>query len=335
LNAIALTAGEPAGIGPDLLVMLAQQPRSMPIVAIADKELLLTRALQLQLPLAVHDYDSKADSIASVDAGSLSVHHIPLNVDCVCGELNTGNAGYVLSTLDYAVKGCQSGEYSAMVTGPLHKGIINDAGISFSGHTEYLAQQTQADPVMMLATQTATGPLRVALATTHLPLSGVSKALNADVLERALRILHRDLSSRFGIKNPRILVSGLNPHAGEGGHMGTEEIDVIEPVLRKLTKEGLQLIGPLPADTLFTPQYLDNADAVMAMFHDQGLPVLKFAGFGQAVNVTLGLPVIRTSVDHGTALDKAGTGNIDSGSLNSALIMANELVTHRLDSDAL
>ncbi len=315
--------------------MLAQKPRSMPIVAIADKELLLSRAKQLQLPLAIDEYDASAKSAVSVDAGKLSVHHIPLNAECVCGSLNTENARYVLSTLDEAVEGCRSGKYSAMVTGPLHKGIVNDAGIPFSGHTEYLAEQTQADPVMMLATQTARGPLRVALATTHLPLSAVSNALSADVLERALRILHSDLINRFGIENPRILVSGLNPHAGEGGHMGREEINVIEPVLEKLISEGLQLIGPLPADTLFTPQHLDNADAVMAMFHDQGLPVLKFAGFGQAVNVTLGLPIIRTSVDHGTALDKAGTGNIDSGSLDSALTMASELVTHRLDNNAL
>jgi 4-hydroxythreonine-4-phosphate dehydrogenase len=214
-----------------------------------------------------------------------------------------------------------------MVTAPLHKGVINDAGIAFTGHTEYLAERTNSEPVMMLAADTANGPLRVALATNHLTLSSVPKALPHDVLKRALQILHNDLINRFDIQQPRILVAGLNPHAGEGGHMGREEIDVIEPVLCELRSEGMLLTGPLPADTLFTPQHLNNADAVMAMFHDQGLPVLKYAGFGEAINITLGLPIIRTSVDHGTALDKAGTGNIDSGSLRAALSLANKLAS--------
>jgi len=323
LRAVALTPGEPAGIGPDLLIMLAQQQRVLPIVAIADAQLLNDRAQQLRLPIQIEEFDSQSDSDPTLLAGKISVHHIPTQTSVVCGELNEINS----ATLDQAVQGCQSGAYDALVTGPLHKGIINDAGIPFTGHTEYLALKTGAEPVMMLATNTVRGPLRVALATTHLPLSEVSDALTKDVLERAIRTLHHDLKHRFNIADPRILVCGLNPHAGEGGHMGTEEIDTIEPVLKALTYQGLQLLGPLPADTLFTPQHLDKADAVLAMFHDQGLPVLKFAGFGQAVNITLGLPIIRTSVDHGTALDKAGTGKIDTGSLSTALEMAGELVT--------
>lgn len=321
---IALTPGEPAGIGPDLTVLLAQQQRFEQIVVIADKSLLMSRAQQLQLPLAVHDYvDSQSE--VTTQAGALSVLHVPLNAPCTTGMLNPENASYVLSTLDQAIDGCTRQQFAAMVTAPLHKGVINDAGIAFTGHTEYLAERTHSEPVMMLAADTANGPLRVALATTHLPLSGVPAALTHNVLKRALQVLHRDLINRFEIQQPRILVAGLNPHAGEGGHMGREEIDVIEPVLSELRSEGMLLIGPLPADTLFTPQHLSNADAVMAMFHDQGLPVLKYAGFGQAINITLGLPIIRTSVDHGTALDKAGTGNIDSGSLRAALTLANKL----------
>jgi 4-hydroxythreonine-4-phosphate dehydrogenase len=323
---IALTPGEPAGIGPDLTVLLAQQQRSEQIIVIADKTLLISRAQQLQLPLAIHDY-ADSNSKVMTQAGTLSVLHVPLNAPCTAGTLNPENARYVLSTLDQAIDGCTKKQFGAMVTAPLHKGVINDAGIAFTGHTEYLAERTDSEPVMMLAADTANGPLRVALATTHLPLSGVPKALTHDVLKRALQVLHTDLINRFGIQQPRILVAGLNPHAGESGHMGREEIDVIEPVLRELRSEGMHLTGPLPADTLFTPQHLNNADAVMAMFHDQGLPVLKYAGFGEAINITLGLPIIRTSVDHGTALDKAGTGNIDSGSLSAALSLANKLAS--------
>ena len=321
---IALTPGEPAGIGPDLAVMLAQHTRKDPIVAIADKQLLQERAEILNLPLRIQEFSGNARDV-STDAQTLCVNHVPVHSPVVCGELNPQNAAYVLATLDEAVNGCVSGQYSAMTTAPLHKGVINDAGIAFTGHTEYLAEKTGNEPVMMLATDTATGPLRVALATTHLPVSAVPTALTPQVLTRALQILHAGLENRFGVKNPRILVAGLNPHAGEGGHMGREEIDVIEPVLESLRQQGMQLIGPLPADTLFTPQHLSHADAVMAMYHDQGLPVLKYAGFGDAINITLGLSIIRTSVDHGTALDKAGTGNIDSGSLDAALSLASKL----------
>jgi 4-hydroxythreonine-4-phosphate dehydrogenase len=322
---IALTPGEPAGIGPDLAVLLAQSARADEIVAIADKDLLQARASQLNLPLKMRDYDGAAS--AQEDAlGHLCVFHVPLATQAVCGQLDTRNARYVLNTLDAAVDGCMNNDFAAMVTAPLHKGVINDAGIGFTGHTEYLAQRTHSEPVMMLATETGDGPLRVALATTHLPLAQVASALTMETLTRVVCILHRDLVERFGIENPTILVSGLNPHAGESGHMGREEIDVIQPVIERLRLQGMKLIGPLPADTLFTPHHLKGADAVLAMFHDQGLPVLKYAGFGQAVNITLGLPIIRTSVDHGTALDKAGTGNIDSGSLTAALELARQLI---------
>lgn len=324
LKPIALTPGEPSGIGPDLAVMLAQQQRSARLIAIADPQLLIDRAETLGLPLQVVDADTANGSIPC-EAGVLAVHAVPLAVSCQCGQLDSRNAAYVLKTLDVAVDGCMNGTYAAMVTAPLHKGVINDAGIEFTGHTEYLAEKTNSEPVMMLATDTPAGALRVALATTHLPLKEVAATLTPVVLEQALQILHDDLVGRFGISQPRILVAGLNPHAGESGHMGREEIDVIIPVLEKLRLRGMQLEGPLPADTLFTPHHLAGADAVMAMFHDQGLPVLKYAGFGQGINITLGLPIIRTSVDHGTALDKAGTGNIDQGSLQSALALAQRL----------
>lgn len=328
LNApIALTPGEPAGIGPDLTVMLAQTRRTAAIVAIADRDVLTERAQLLGLPLRVENFDPDTAQAVSIEPGALTVKHVPITTPVECSKLDARNAGYVLAALDAAIDGCTAGQFAAMVTAPLHKGVINDAGIAFTGHTEYLAERTRSEPVMMLAADTANGPLRVALATTHLPLSAVSAALTPSVLTRALQILHLDLIERFGIENPRILVAGLNPHAGEGGHMGREEIDVIEPVLIKLRDSGMQLIGPLPADTLFTPQHLQHADAVLAMFHDQGLPVLKYAGFGEAINITLGLPIIRTSVDHGTALDKAGTGNIDSGSLMAALRLAEQLST--------
>lgn len=322
---IALTSGEPAGIGPDLTVMLAQRPRSTRLVAIADPQLLIDRAQALALPLQIVEVDSAAAQHISCKAGVLAVHPVALATSCQCGQLDPLNAPYVLETLDAAVDGCMHGHFAAMVTAPLHKGVINDAGIAFTGHTEYLAMRTASEPVMMLATDTPAGALRVALATTHLPLKDVAKTLTTGVLEQALQILHKDLVERFGISNPHILVAGLNPHAGESGHMGREEIDVIIPVLDRLRSQGMQLEGPLPADTLFTPHHLKGADAVMAMFHDQGLPVLKYAGFGQGINITLGLPIIRTSVDHGTALDKAGTGQIDQGSLHSALELAEEL----------
>lgn len=320
---IALTAGEPAGIGPDLTVMLAQADRRVPIVAIADPQLLKQRAQRLKLELNIVEFAESGK--IPLHAGALAVRPVALTVPCECTKLDARNADYVLQTLDVAVDGCLGGEYSAMVTAPLHKGVINDAGIAFTGHTEYLAERTHSDPVMMLATDTPTGALRVALATTHVPVKDVAQVLTAQGLEKNLSILHRDLVARFGIQHPHILVAGLNPHAGEGGHIGREEIEFIIPVLDKLRKAGMQLEGPLPADTLFTPHHLQQADAVMAMFHDQGLPVLKYAGFGQGINITLGLPIIRTSVDHGTALDKAGTGNIDSGSLAAALNLAEQL----------
>lgn len=305
--------------------MLAQQARSFGLIAIADENLLLDRARQLGLPLEIASVDAICSDSIPERAGTLAVHPVPLAEPCECGVLNPGNARYVLNTLDVATDGCMAGQFAAMVTAPLHKGVINDAGIAFTGHTEYLALRTASEPVMMLATGTPAGDLRVALATTHLPLKEVAAALTPDVLEKALRILHQDLTARFGIADPHILVAGLNPHAGESGHMGREEIEVIVPVLENLRKRGMRLEGPLPADTLFTPHHLKGADAVMAMFHDQGLPVLKYAGFGQGINITLGLPIIRTSVDHGTALDKAGTGDIDQGSLQAALTLAQKL----------
>jgi 4-hydroxythreonine-4-phosphate dehydrogenase len=258
---------------------------------------------------------------ASADA-PISVLHVPLARSALPGKLDSGNARYVLAMLDRAIDGCLRGEFGAMVTAPLQKSVINDAGIAFSGHTEYLAARSAAPHVVMMLTG---GNLRVALATTHMALKDVSAAITRASLTATLRVLHHDLRTRFGIARPRVLVAGLNPHAGESGHLGREEIEIIAPVLHSLRAESMDLIGPLPADTLFTPQHLRGADCVLAMFHDQGLPVLKYASFGQGVNVTLGLPFIRTSVDHGTALDKAGTGDIDSGSLRAAIALAIEL----------
>lgn len=323
---IALTAGEPAGIGPDLLIMLAQEARECELVAIADPALLKQRADTLNLPLTIEPWSS-ANQSATRSAASLAVQAVPTLRKVQHGRLDADNSPYVLATLDSAVEGCLKGHFQAMVTAPLHKGVINDAGIAFTGHTEYLAELTSSEPLMMLACDTPHGPLRVALATTHLPLAAVPAALTHEVLTRALNILHRELQQRFAIASPHILVAGLNPHAGESGHMGREEINIIEPVIRQLCEQGMNIHGPLPADTLFTPQHLTGADAVLAMFHDQGLPVLKYAGFGQAINITLGLPLIRTSVDHGTALDKAGTGQIDQGSLKAALTLAIQLAS--------
>jgi 4-hydroxythreonine-4-phosphate dehydrogenase len=271
---------------------------------LADVELLEQRAKQLHLPLRIRLYDQNMPAVSSA-AGELCVLPISLAHSAQAGILNKANSGYVLALLDRATQGCISGEFSAMVTAPVHKGIINEAGIPFTGHTEYIANITQGHPVMMLATE----GLRVALVTTHLPLSEVSEAITPDTLESVIRILHHDLIVRFGIAQPTILVCGLNPHAGENGYLGSEEIDVIDPVLEKLRAEGMNLQGALPAD----------ADAVLAMYHDQGLPVLKYKGFGNAVNITLGLPIIRTSVDHGTALDIAGSGRSDIGSLQYAV----------------
>ncbi|MCQ8102815.1 4-hydroxythreonine-4-phosphate dehydrogenase PdxA [Methylomonas sp. SURF-2] len=322
LTRIALTPGEPAGIGPDLCVQLAQLAHSCQLVAIADPDLLRQRAQQLGLSLAIELFDA-AKPAAPTPAGRLSVLPVALAEPAVGGRLNPANSAYVLQTIRLATQGCLEQAFAAMVTAPVHKGIINDAGIPFSGHTEFIADITGGTPVMMLATP----GLRVALATTHLPLSQVSRAITAELLTEILRLLDKDLRRRFGIREPNILVCGLNPHAGESGHLGREEIEIIEPALESLRSEGMTLYGPLPADTLFTPKYLKHADAVLAMYHDQGLPVLKYKGFGQAVNITLGLPIIRTSVDHGTALDLAGSGQASLGSLQFALQTALEMLS--------
>ncbi|SNR65418.1 4-hydroxythreonine-4-phosphate dehydrogenase [Methylobacillus rhizosphaerae] len=325
LPRIAVTAGEPAGIGIDLCVMLASQPLSTRLVVIADQNVLLERARALQLPLQLHTYDA-TDWQEHDGQHHLTVLHLPCPAPVLAGELNPDNSTYVLQTLERAIDGCMQSEFDAMVTAPVHKGVINDAGIAFTGHTEFLAERTATPQVVMMLVG---GSLRVALATTHLPLAEVSKAITQDSLETTIRILHQDLVQKFGIAQPRILVTGLNPHAGEGGHLGMEEITTITPVLERLRQEGMQLAGPLPADTLFTQHNLAQGDCVLAMYHDQGLPVLKHASFGSGVNVTLGLPMIRTSVDHGTALDLAGKGNIETGSLLSAIQLAITLAHHR------
>lgn len=320
---IAVTPGEPAGIGPDLLIRLVQQAQTVELVAIADPQLLSERAQQLNLPLTIEEFQT--DRPAQINnPGHLHVLPVTLREPVQGGLLNSKNAAYVLECLDKAVEGCQAKNFAAMVTGPLHKGIINEAGIHFTGHTEYLADKTGTRQVVMML---ATEGLRVALVTTHLPLSKVSEQITREHLENVIRILHADLDNHFGLKHPRITVCGLNPHAGEQGHMGHEEITVINPVLDKLRSEGMQLNGPLPADTVFVPYHLAETDCVLSMYHDQGLPVLKHMGFGQAVNVTLGLPVIRTSVDHGTALDKAGSDEINIGSLQAAIMQASEMAS--------
>jgi 4-hydroxythreonine-4-phosphate dehydrogenase len=319
---LALTPGEPAGIGPDLCVQLARHKPPARLVAVADKNLLLRRATQLGLALEIRDYRRDAPP----PPGELEVLHLPLRAEAWPGILDTRNAPYVLDTLTRAAKGCLEGEFDALVTAPVHKGVINDAGIPFTGHTEFLAQLTGTPQVVMMLTG---GGLRVALATTHLPLRQVPDAITRDSLEAVIRILHRDLVQRFGLPNPKILVAGLNPHSGESGHLGREEIEVIAPVLDKLRTEGLNLAGPLPADTLFTSRQLEGSDAQLAMYHDQGLAVLKYASFGGGVNVTLGMPIIRTSVDHGTALELAGSGKADGGSLLAAIELALELARHK------
>lgn len=326
---IALTPGEPAGIGPELCVALAQEPHSVELVTIADPELLQERAALSGLPLALRALEPDSPPRAT-GAGELCILPVPLHSAARCGQLDRRNAAYVLATLDRAVQGCMAGTFDALVTGPVHKGNINDAGIRFTGHTEYLAQATRTAHVVMLL---AAGSLRVALATTHVPLARVSSLITPQRLERVIRILHTDLQLRFGIGQPRIRVCGLNPHAGEGGHLGHEEVDIISPTLRKLRTAGIMLDGPVPADTVFTPDGIRQSDAILAMYHDQGLPVLKHVGFGRAVNVTLGLPLIRTSVDHGTALGLAGSGRADCGSLRAALETAVDMARRsRLDT---
>jgi 4-hydroxythreonine-4-phosphate dehydrogenase len=313
---LALTTGEPAGIGPDLAVMWAQRARRVPVVALANPGLLESRARQLGLHIDVVPYPGPV----AFTAGALSVQPIGLGADVVAGRLDVINVPYVIDTLAAAADGCLEGRFSGMVTGPVQKSIINDAGIAFSGHTEFLAQRCRSATVVMLL---VAGELRVALATTHVPLAAVPALITQARLRAVLEILLDDLQRRFGIERPRVLVAGLNPHAGEGGHLGREEIDVIEPVCRAFQHRGV--VGPLPADTLFTQRVLAGADAVLAMYHDQGLPVLKHVGFGNAVNVTLGLPIVRTSVDHGTALDLAGRGGADAGSFVAAVTLAAQL----------
>lgn len=315
---IVITSGEPAGIGPDLCGMLAQHQFNANITIVGDSHLLKTRALQANIHAPFEAY------VAHTQASrQLHLLHLPTQSPVIAGTLNAQNSQYVLSMLDIAIDGCMAGKFDAMVTAPVHKGVINDAGIAFTGHTEYLAERTKTLHVVMMLVG---GGMRVALATIHLALKDVSAAINKADLAQTIRILHADLIHKFGIKNPRILVAGLNPHAGENGYLGREEIDIINPVLATLRLENMNLVGALPADTLFAKHHLEHADAVLAMYHDQGLPVLKHASFGGGVNVTLGLPIIRTSVDHGTALDLAGTGNIEVGSMLAAINLAIELV---------
>jgi 4-hydroxythreonine-4-phosphate dehydrogenase len=318
MSTIAITAGEPAGIGPDLCVLLhgdAAWRGTMSahrLVVLGDRDVIAARA-----------------AAQGVNIEALHIEHIPVNAPVTAGTLNRDNSRHVIALLDRAIAGCQSGEFDAVVTAPVHKGIINDAGISFTGHTEYFAAQTRTPHVVMMLAG-GNPPLRVALATTHLALKDVPAAITRDSLAATLTVLHRELTQKFGFGNPRVLVCGLNPHAGESGHLGREEIEVIAPTLDALRKTGMTLIGPLPADTLFTPRHLAHADAVLAMYHDQGLAVLKYASFGEGVNVTLGLPIIRTSVDHGTALDLAGKPGIETGSMMAAIRMAAELAQHRV-----
>lgn len=318
LPVIAITPGEPAGIGPDVLIQAVQNARFEAIlVAIADPELLESRARQLGLPMKLHPLTS--DTPVPLPPAQLWIEPVKMKVRAIPGKLNRANAAYVLDTLTQAATACMQGQYQAMVTAPVHKGIINDAGYRFSGHTEFLADLTATPRVVMML---ATEGLRVALATTHLPLRQVADSITGALLEEVISILHQELITKFGIENPRILVCGLNPHAGESGHLGREELDIIEPTLVRLRARGMALTGPLPADSLFTEKTLRQGDAVLAMYHDQGLPVLKYAGFGRASNITLGLPIIRTSVDHGTALDLAGSGEAESGSLIIAIKQA-------------
>jgi len=319
---VVITPGEPAGIGPDLVVQLAQRDWPVELVICADATLLTDRASQLGLPLQLRDYDPTVNAVPQ-QAGTLTLLHIPLPV--TAGVLNARNGAYVVDTLARACDGCLSGEFAALITGPVHKGVINDSGTPFTGHTEFFEERSHAAKVVMML---ATEELRVALATTHLPIKAVADAITPDLLREVIGILHGDLQQKFGIPRPHILVCGLNPHAGEGGHMGMEEIETIIPVLNELRAQGMNLSGPLPADTLFQPKYLDNADAVLAMYHDQGLPVLKYQGFGRGVNITLGLPFIRTSVDHGTALELAGKGTADVGSFITALNLAIKMIVN-------
>ncbi|THB73192.1 MAG: 4-hydroxythreonine-4-phosphate dehydrogenase PdxA [Gammaproteobacteria bacterium] len=316
---LVVTSGEPAGIGPDLALMLAAKDYPAQITVIGSKQLLEQRARQLQLDVVIDSY--VPHSPRPYHSGHLNVLSMELGEQVNAGDLNPANSRYVLAMLERAAKGCLNNEFDAVITTPVHKGVINDAGIIFSGHTEFFAEITGGQlPVMMLATL----GLRVALATTHLPLKEVSAAVTKDVLRQVISVLDKDLREKFGISKPQIYVCGLNPHAGEGGYLGREEIDTINPVLEEFKSKGVGVVGSLPADTIFTPKYLQKADVILAMYHDQGLAVLKHKGFGNAANITLGLPIIRTSVDHGTALDLAGTGNVGFGSMDYAIRVAIE-----------
>ncbi|MBG2709993.1 4-hydroxythreonine-4-phosphate dehydrogenase PdxA [Proteus mirabilis] len=322
IKPLVITPGEPAGVGPDLIISLAQMSWDLPWVVCADPQLLKTRAELLNLPLSLVEYDP-ATPPQTHTPSQICVLPIALHTNVIPSTLDARNGLYVVETLARACDGCLNGEFSALVTGPVHKGIINDAGVHFTGHTEFFADRSHCERVvMMLATDT----LRVALATTHLPLRDVADAITGELLHEIITILNHDLKTKFGIAEPQIYVCGLNPHAGESGHMGREEIDIIEPALTQLRQQGIHLHGPYPADTLFQPKYLTHADAVLAMYHDQGLPVLKYEGFGRAVNITLGLPFIRTSVDHGTALELAGTKSADAGSFCTALNLAINMI---------
>jgi len=318
LPVIAVTSGEPAGVGPELCLRLLERDFPARLVILADRQLLEARSGAVGLSsdrLKLRDWASELPP----ERGVVDILHQPLVAPSNPGQLDPANANYVLGLLDRALDGCRSGEFAAMVTAPVHKGVINDAGVYFTGHTEYLAERTNTPRVVMML---AGSKLKVALATTHLPLKDVPAAITQESLEATLRILHADMRSKYGLADPRILVAGLNPHAGEGGYLGMEEIEVITPVLERLRGEGMRLLGPLPADTMFTPPMLEQGDCVLAMYHDQGLTALKYASFGNGINVTLGLPIIRTSVDHGTALELAGTGRADPGSLFVAVEQA-------------
>ncbi|MFP3014414.1 MAG: 4-hydroxythreonine-4-phosphate dehydrogenase PdxA [Arsenophonus sp.] len=321
-NTIVITSGEPAGIGPDILIKLVQQNWSVRLVACADPDLLITRANQLGLELKLSIYSTELQNNGH-SAKSLVVLPIKLPTPVQSGKLNKQNSTYVIETLSRACDGCINGEFSALVTGPVHKGIINDAGIPFTGHTEFFSDRTKSKKVVMMLVKKT---LRVALATTHLPLKHVPYAITFENLQEVIYILNNELKYKFGIKTPYIYICGLNPHAGEDGHIGHEEIDIIIPVIKKLSNEGLKLYGPFSADTIFQAKYLHKADVILAMYHDQGLPVLKYKGFGKSVNITLGLPFIRTSVDHGTAIDLAGTGRADVNSFITALKLAINMI---------
>jgi len=315
IKRVAITPGEPAGIGPDLAITIAQQAWSVEVVVVASKDLIAQRAKELNLAVTLIDYDASIEAKPQ-QAGTLTILDIPLAQPCIAGTLDINNGAYVVDTLKIASDKNMSGEFDAIVTGPVNKGLINKAGVPFSGHTEFFAHQANcSDVVMMLATE----GLRVALVTTHIPLAYVSKAITFERLQKVTRILHQDLKTKFGISSPKIYACGINPHAGEDGHLGREEIEIMNPAFDELRSEGIEIIGPLPADTIFQEKYLADADAILSMYHDQGLPVLKYKGFGASVNITLGLPFVRTSVDHGTALELAGTGQAESGSMMEAM----------------